>query len=235
MKLKTLIVSSAGAIALAACGSASDAPAETSDAETTSAEAELHPMLADVATGTYSLEKNHAFMTVKVGHNGGITQYRISFTDFDGTLDFDPADPESSNLSFSINPMSVETNYPGDYKAGHADSAWESWNEDVSRDAKWLNADEFPEITFVTTAIERTGDLEGTVTGDLTLLGVTKPVSLDVSYGGVANPPWFGERDVIGFTAGTTVLRSEFGMGAYIPNISDEVIVEFTGEFLQDE
>ena len=125
--------------------------------------------------------------------------------------------------------MTIETKYHGDYKAGHADSAWESWNEDVSRDAKWLNADEFPEITFVTTAIERTGDLEGTVTGDLTLLGVTKPVSLDVSYGGVANPPWFGERDVIGFTAGTTVLRSEFGMGAYIPNISDEVIVEFTG------
>ena len=87
MKLKTLIVSSAGAIALAACGSASDAPAETSDAETTSAEAELHPMLAEVAAGTYSLEKNHAFMTVKVGHNGGITQYRISFTDYDGNLD----------------------------------------------------------------------------------------------------------------------------------------------------
>ncbi|MEM7638814.1 MAG: YceI family protein [Pseudomonadota bacterium] len=235
MKLKTLIVSSVGAIALAACGGASDAPAETTDAETTSADVELHPLLAEVAAGTYSLEKNHAFMTVKVGHNGGITQYRISFTEFDGTLDFDPADPESSSLSFSINPMSVETNYPGDYKAGHPDSAWETWNEDVSRDAKWLNADEFPEITFVTTAIERTGDLEGTVTGDLTLLGVTKPVSLDVSYGGVANPPWFGERDVIGFTAGTTVQRSEFGMGAYIPNISDEVIVEFSGEFLQDE
>ncbi|MEM9180128.1 MAG: YceI family protein [Pseudomonadota bacterium] len=235
MKLKTLIVSSVGAIALAACGGASDAPAGTTDAETTSADVELHPMLAEVAAGTYSLEKNHAFMTVKVGHNGGITQYRISFTEFDGTLDFDPADPESSSLSFSINPMSVETNYPGDYKAGHPDSAWETWNEDVSRDAKWLNADEFPEITFVTTAIERTGDLEGTVTGDLTLLGVTKPVSLDVSYGGVANPPWFGERDVIGFTAGTTVQRSEFGMGAYIPNISDEVIVEFSGEFLQDE
>ena len=235
MKLKTLIVSSVGAIALAACGGASDAPAETTDADTTSADVELHPLLAEVAAGTYSLEKNHAFMTVKVGHNGGITQYRISFTEFDGSLDFDPADPESSSLSFSINPMSVETNYPGDYKAGHPDSAWETWNEDVSRDAKWLNADEFPEITFVTTAIERTGDLEGTVTGDLTLLGVTNPVSLDVSYGGVANPPWFGERDVIGFTAGTTVQRSEFGMGAYIPNISDEVIVEFSGEFLQDE
>ena len=77
--------------------------------------------------------------------------------------------------------------------------------------------------------------LTGTVTGDLTLLGVTKPVSLDVSYNGVANPPWFGERDVIGFDASTTVQRSEFGMAAYIPNISDAVTVEFSGEFLQDE
>jgi len=56
-----------------------------------------------------------------------------------------------------------------------------------------------------------------------------------VSYGGVANPPWFGERDVIGFTASTTVQRSEFGMAAYIPNITDEVSIEFSGEFLQDE
>ncbi|MEM7459858.1 MAG: YceI family protein [Pseudomonadota bacterium] len=235
MTLKTLITSTVGAFALAACGGASDAPATSSDAEPTSAEVALHPALAEVAAGTYSLEKNHAFMTVTVGHNGGISQYRISFTEFDGTLDFDPTAPESASLSFSIDPMSVETNYPGDYKAGHPDTGWENWNEDVSRDAKWLNADEFPEITFETTAIERTGDLEGTVTGDLTLLGVTKPVSLDVSYGGVANPPWFGERDVIGFTASTTVQRSEFGMGAYIPNISDAVMVEFSGEFLQDE
>ncbi|MEL7033227.1 MAG: YceI family protein [Pseudomonadota bacterium] len=234
MNFKTLIASSAGAIALAACSGGSDTTAST-DAETTAAETQTFPAIAEVSAGTYSLEKNHAFMTVQVGHNGGISQYRISFTEFDGSLEFDPEAPESSSLSFSIDPMSVETNYPGDYKAGHPDSGWESWNEDVSRDAKWLNADEFPEITFVSTAIERTGESDGIVTGDLTLLGVTKPVSLDVSYGGVANPPWFGERDVIGFTANTTVQRSAFGMGAYIPNISDEVIVEFSGEFLQDE
>lgn len=241
MTIKTLIIGGVSAFALAACGGASDAPtsedaATPQDAaETAVATGDLHPLLADVAAGTYSLEKNHAFMTVKVGHNGGISQYRISFTDFDADLVFDPAAPETSSVSFTINPLAVETNYPGDYKAGHADSQWESWNEDVSRDAKWLNADVFPEITFVSTAVAKTGDLSGTVTGDLTLLGVTKPVTLDVSYGGVANPPWFGERDVIGFTASTTVQRSDFGMAAYIPSIADEVLVEFSGEFLQDE
>jgi polyisoprenoid-binding protein YceI len=239
MKLyKTSFIAAFGALALTACGGASDDTASVEAAETPPAEtvdAPMHPLLADVAPGAYSLEKNHAFMTVKVGHSGGISKYRISFTDFDAKLNFDPAAPESSDITFSINPAVVETNYPGDYQAGHPDSVWESWNEDVSRDAKWLNSDEFPEITFVSTSASKTGDLSGTLTGDLTLLGVTKPVTLDVTYNGVANPPWFGERDVIGFDASTTVLRSEFGMAAYIPNIGDEVTVEFTGEFLQDE
>lgn len=235
---KTTFIAAVGALALTACGGTSDETSGVEAAETPpveTADAPLHPLLADVAPGAYSLEKNHAFMTVKVGHSAGISQYRISFTDFDANLNFDPAAPESSDITFSINPAMVETNYPGDYKAGHADSPWESWNEDVSRDEKWLNSDAFPEITFASTGATRTSDLSGTVTGDLTLLGVTKPVTLDVTYNGVANPPWFGERDVIGFDASTTVLRSDFGMVAYIPNIGDEVTVEFSGEFLQDE
>lgn len=238
MTIKSYLIVGGSALALAACGSPSeeasieDAPTPPVEAE---AEAELHPLLAEVAAGAYSLEKTHAFMTVKVGHSGGISAYRISFTDFDADLDFDPADPESSSISFTINPASVETNYPGDYAAGHPDSQWTSWNEDVSRDAKWLNSDAFPEITFVSTGATKTGDLSGTVTGDLTLLGVTQPVTLDVTYNGVANPPWFEGRDVIGFDAETKVLRSEFGMSAFIPNIGDEVTVEFSGEFLQDE
>ena len=237
MKFRTLLIAGAGALALTACG----AGTETGDIEPAAeppveAESnELHPALVDVAAANYSLEKTHAFMTVKVGHGGGISQYRISFTDFDADLAFDPADPEASTITFTINPMAVETNYPGDYKAGHADSGFETWNEDVSRNERWLNADAFPEITFVSTGATKTGDLSGSVTGDLTLLGVTQPVSLDVTYNGLANPPWFGERDVIGFDASTTVLRSDFGMTAAIPAIGDEITVEFSGEFLQDE
>lgn len=235
MNSKLFLITGASALALAACGSATDdAPAIEADSPP-AAKAELHPLLAEVAAATYSLEKTHAFMTVKVGHGGGISQYRISFTDFDGDLVFDPADPTGSSIAFAINPLSVETNYPGDYKAGHADSEWDSWNEDVARDATWLNADMFPEITFASTGIEKTGDLSGKVTGDLTLLGVTQPVTLDVTYNGVANPPWYGERDVIGFDATTTIQRSAYGMAAAIPNIGDAVTVEFSGEFLQDE
>ncbi len=246
MAQKTFLIGGFAALALTACGnSGTDAPiepqagtaspSETDEAIETATQGVLNPALQEVAEGNYSIEKTHAFMTIKVGHGGSISQYRISFTDFDGKLAFDPANPEASSITFNINPLSVETNYPGDYKASHANSQWQSWNEDVARDDKWLNADQHPEITFVSTFIDKDGDLSGKVTGDLTLLGVTKSVTLDVTYNGLANPPWFNGRDVIGFDATTKIKRSDFGMGAAIPNISDNVTVEFSGEFLQDE
>ena len=71
----------------------------------------------------------------------------------------------------------------------------------------------------------------GTVTGDLTCLGVSKPVTLDVTYNGVAQMPWAPDQDKIGFSATTTLKRSDFGMGAYIPNIGDEVEVIIEAEF----
>ncbi|MEQ3745205.1 MAG: YceI family protein [Henriciella sp.] len=240
MTYKNFIIGGVAAFALAACGGAgtetADVAAPAAPTETTiDTDDSLHESLQGVATGDYSLEKTHAFMTVKFGHNSGISEYRVSFTDFDGKMTFDPENPESSNITFTINPASVETNFPGNYKESHEDSEWNSWNEDVSRDKKWLNADEHPTITFTSTSAQRTGDTTGTVTGDLTLLGVTKPVTLNVSYNGSANAPWFGERDLIGFDATTTVKRSDFGMAAYIPVVGDEVTVEFSGEFLQDE
>ena len=242
MKHICILLIATATLALGACGApdmvgtaADPNPETTSSPATTPSDTTLHPKLADVSAATYSIEPTHAFLNVKVGHGAGISAYKIAFTRFEGDLDFDPAAPENARLTFTIHSADVETNYPGDYKAGHADSQWQSWNEDVARDAKWLNADLHPEITFVSTAIERTGELTGKVTGDLTLLGVTQPVTLDVTYNGVANPPWFGGRDVIGFDASTQLNRSEFGMGAYIPNISDTVEVNFSGEFLENE
>ena len=241
MKPRILMATVAG-LAVAACGGAdtdTDATAETPATETETAtldsDSDLHPKLQGVAAATYSLDKGHAFLTFEVGHSGGISDYRVNFSDFDADLTFDPAAPEASQLSATIQAATVQTNYPGDYKQGHADSPYESWNEDLAMNPQWLNAGEFPEITFTATGINRTGDLEGTITGDLMFLGETKPVTLDVTYNGTANAPWYGERDLIGFNASTTITRSEWGMGAFVPMIGDEVTVEFSGEFVQDE
>ena len=189
--------------------------------------ANANPTLDGVASGLYDLEKSHAFLTWTVRHNG-ISGYTVNFTDFDADLVFDAETPTNSQLSVTINPTALNTNYPDPARKAE-------WETEIANDARFLNAGEFPTISFVSTAVEQTGEFEGTVTGDLTFLGVTKPVTLDVSYGGVANPPWFGQRDVIGFTATTTLNRSEFGQNSMPGIVSDEVKIEFSGEFLQAE
>jgi len=241
MKYTALLAGAAGLALIAACGGGTTAPAEAQNGEAAApapaapAEIVLAESLADVNAGAYSLERNHAFLEFAVGHAGGISDYIVHFGDFDADLSFDPADPTASSLSVTVNPADLIVNYPGDYKAGHADSGFETWAEDMSRNERWLNADNFPEITFTSTDVALPSGNTGTVTGDLTFLGVTQPVTLDVTYNGLANMPWFGERDLIGFNATTTINRSEFGMTAAIPNITDEVTVSFSGEFLQDE
>ena len=190
--------------------------------------------LEGVATDTYQLDPNHAFLTWTVTHNG-LSHYTVNFTDFDATLDFNPDEPTTSSIEVTINPLGLETNYPADFKAGHPDSEFDNWNEALAKDDRFLNGDEYPQITFASTSAEKTGDYTGMVTGDLTFLGVTKPVTLDVTYNGVANLPWYGERDVIGFNASTTISRSDFGVTALETIISDDVTIEFSGEFLQEE
>lgn len=189
--------------------------------------AQANPTLEGVASGLYNLEKTHAFLTWTVQHNG-ISGYTVNFTDFNADLVFDAENPENSQLSVTINPTALNTNYPNAEKKVE-------WETELANDPRFMNATEFPAITFNSTSVSQTGEFEGTVTGDLTFLGVTQPVTLDVSYGGVANPPWFGQRDVIGFTASTTIARSDFGQTSMAAVISDEVEIEFSGEFLQAE
>jgi polyisoprenoid-binding protein YceI len=228
-------------LALTACGggdrldqteSASILPA---DAGTEIVETEGYDAVPDVDSGPYSLERSHAFLFFKVGHSGGISQYRVDFTDFDAQLDFNAAQPDESMLTVTVNPLALQTNYAADFKATHADSPYESWNEALSRDDRWFNADVHPSISFTSVDIVRTGERTGEVHGELTFLGSTLPVTLNVTYGGVANPPWYGGRDVIGFTAETVIQRSDFGMTALLGPIGDDVTVGFSGEFLQDE
>ncbi|MEL6324238.1 MAG: YceI family protein [Pseudomonadota bacterium] len=177
----------------------------------------------EAAEATYELEKSHAFLTWRISHNG-LSKYTARFTDFDATIDFNPDNPVTSSVSATINPLSVETDHP---------TRADSWNAELATDDRFFNGDEFPEITFVSTGIEQTGEFTGIVTGDLTLRGVSLPVSLDVTYNGTGNAPWFGTRDLIGFSARGTFNRSDFGMTALLPNIGDEIEVIIEAEFLQ--
>ncbi|MEL7231808.1 MAG: YceI family protein [Pseudomonadota bacterium] len=176
---------------------------------------------------TYSLEKNHAFLTWSVVHMG-ISDYTVNFTDFDATLDFDPDNPTASAISVTINPLAIETNYPDPEKKIE-------WEDKITKGGSYFNGEKFPDITFVSTGAEQVGEFSGKLTGDLTFLGVTKPVTLDVTYNGVTNTPWFGQRDLIGFNASTTIDRTEWGLKTNKGSVSSDVVIEFSGEFLQDD
>ncbi|AXE64277.1 hypothetical protein HPO_06968 [Hyphomonas polymorpha PS728] len=229
-----LLLISASALMLAACSETTPAaPAATEPAAAPAGEAAAPA--ADVeygAAGTYAIDPTHTSVTWRVNHFG-LSKYTGRFKTVDATLQFNPEDPAANSITVTIDPLSVETDYPADYKASHADSPYATWNEDLARNANWLNGDAFPQITFTSTSITQETASTGKVTGDLTFLGVTKPVTLDVTYNGKANFPWAPEADKIGFSAKAVLKRSDFGNATYAPNIGDEVEVLIETEFQQ--
>lgn len=224
--MRSLLIT-ASALMLVAC--TEGAPAATNGA------APAAPPVAEEEVeygraGTYVLDRNHASLIWRVSHFG-LSQYTGRFTEFDATLEFNPDDPSATRLTATINPLSVETDYPGDYVGTHPGSEFTSWNEDLALNSTWFRGNEFPEITFTTTGISPATGSTGAVTGDLNFLGVTRPVTLDVTYNGAANFPWAPDTDVIGFSATGTLNRSDFGMTHMQGMIGDEVEIVLEVEF----
>ena len=178
-------------------------------------------LATDVPAGTFKVDPTHASVTWKVSHMG-LSNYTARFTKIDATLSFDPAKPEAAKLTASIDPMSVRTDYPFVEK--------ENFDKVLAESAKWFNGNVAKTITFTSTAVKMTGPKTADVTGDLTLLGVTKPVVLKVTFnGGMAQHP-FAKKPAVGFSASGTVKRSDFGMTANIPIIGDDVVLLIEAE-----
>jgi polyisoprenoid-binding protein YceI len=189
-----------------------------------SAQAAMTPV-DEMPAGTYTLDKAHASLTWKVSHLG-LSNYTARFTSFDATLDFNPTDPEKSKLNVTVDPTSLETDYP------FADK--KDFDKVLIDEQQWFNTRNFPKITFESITIERTGDNTGKVTGDLTFLGVTKPLTLDVVFNGSMAKQPFSKQPVLGFSATTTMKRSDWGMTTYVPTIGDEVELLIEVEFGMD-
>ncbi len=181
--------------------------------------------------GTYKNDPYHSSLTFKILHMG-LSNYTARFTKFDATLNLDAAKLDSSSVTVNIDPTSVRTDYSGDFKAGNKDSPYKTFDEEIARDDKFLNADKFSTITFKSTKVVQTGKTLK-VTGDLTFLGVTKPVTLLVSVvGSVEKHPFLG-KGVVGFSATGTVKRSDWGMTGTQAFLGDDVTIIFEGEFDQ--
>jgi len=174
----------------------------------------------DIPAGTYKSDQRHTNVLWRVNHFG-FSNYYARFRNIDATLELDAADIAKSSLAVTIDPKNIDTNYPAEPNP---------FNVEIASDM-FLNADEFPQITFSSTAIEVTGEKTGKVTGDLTIRGVTKPVTLDVTLNN-AGPHPFSQTPMIGFSAIGSFKRSEFGVDTLVGPIGDEVGLIIEAEFV---
>lgn len=178
----------------------------------------------DIASGEYKMDPTHASIVWKVDHIG-LSFYTARFTRFDATIDLDAENPEESSVFVTIDPTSVHTAYPFPDK--------EDFDATIAG-PKWLDSAQYPEITFAGSDIEITGENTGKITGEMTMHGVTKPVTLDVRLN-AAKPHPFAGRDAMGFSATGSLKRSDFGITHLIGNVGDEVTFTIEAEFIKTE
>jgi len=165
---------------------------------------------------TYKLDPNHTNVIAQWSHFG-FSNPSAHFGKADGTLVYDADDIGASSVQVTL-PLAGLNSFVSEF-------------DDHLRSADFFEAEKFPSATFKSTKVESAGEGKLSVTGDLTIKGITKPVVLDVTLNKVGEQP-MAKRAAIGFDATGTVLRSDFGLGKYAPAVSDEVKLRITTEAL---
>lgn len=181
------------------------------------AHAEVSKDPSKAAAGAYTLDTRHTNVSWTVSHLG-FSNFVGTFEKAEGTLNYDPVDPTKSVLKVTIDTNSLHTNVDG-------------FAKELTAGAGWIDAAKGP-VTFTSTKVTKTGEITGTVEGDLTLNGVTKPATLAVTFVGAGKND-FAQANAIGFSATTTIKRSDFGVDKLVPAISDDVTIRIETEFLQ--
>lgn len=162
----------------------------------------------------YVLEKPHTQILFFVSHLG-FSKSQGEFHDFDGGFTFDPEDWGNSAATVTIRTHSIDMD----------DHAWDKH----MRHEDFFNVNVHPTMTFASTKLEQTDENTGRLHGDLTLLGVTRPVTLDVTFNKVGQH--FKSKEwIAGFSAATTIKRSDFGMDYGLPIVGDEVHIRLEVE-----
>ena len=227
--MRLLTTTALGALLLAGCGGA-DTAAEAETPRAGAAVQDAEPLtpaeveedtdgsgdadpLAELPAGEYVLEKTHAYLTFSYSH-GGYSNPILSFQEFDATATVNPDDPEASSLRVTIDPASI-------------DSAVEAFDEHLTG-PDMFDVETYPEITFASTGLTMDGPDTGQLTGELTMKGVTKPLTLDVTLNAAGvnrsgNPAF-------GISATGTLDRSEWDLGYAAPMVGTEVDLRIEAE-----
>jgi polyisoprenoid-binding protein YceI len=165
--------------------------------------------------GQYELDKRHASLIVRVVHMG-FSHYTMRFNGLSGGFTYDPANWQDTKVTISVDPKSIDT----------TDN---SFNKTV---AGYFEPDRYPVIQFTSTSLKTTGEGEGELTGDLSLHGVTKPVTLNVIFNGVG-PGLLGAGTRMGFSGEGRIKRSDFHVTGGRPFAGDTVDLQFDVEFVR--
>lgn len=165
-------------------------------------------------SGTYTLDPSHTNVLAQWTHFG-FSQPTAEFRISEGTLVFDAANVSKSSVAVSFPIMQIDTFVPQLDK--HLQSA------------DFFDVAKFPTASFKSTSVKPAGTNKFTVVGTLTIKDISKPVTLAVTMNGAGKHAMAGKQ-AVGFTATASIKRSDFGVGAYAPNVSDEVHLRITTE-----
>ena len=169
---------------------------------------------AAAAPVTYKLDPGHTMVLFTWSHFG-FSNPTANLGQVDGTLVYDEAAPTKSTVEATLPLTGLDTFVPK--------------LDEHLKSADFLDAAKYPTVTFKSTKVTSAGKDKLKVTGDLTVHGVTKPVTLDVTVNKVGPHPMM-KVQTAGFDATATIKRSDFGVGAYVPNVSDEIKIRITTE-----
>ncbi|GII25445.1 YceI family protein [Planosporangium mesophilum] len=166
------------------------------------------PIAIDELTGEYQLDVAHSRLGF-VARHAMVTKVRGAFNEFEGSARLDFADPSKSSARVTINVASIDTR--------------NAQRDEHLRTNDFFDAPSFPQITFVGTGVEQVDDVNYRLTGDLTIKGVTKPVTVDFEYNGAARDPFGNLR--VGFEGSTTINRKDWGVNFNAPLETGGVLV----------
>jgi polyisoprenoid-binding protein YceI len=166
--------------------------------------------------GVYELDPRHASLVVKIPHMGGFSRYTMRFNRLKGAFTYDPATWQTTKVTISVDPTSVDTGDAG-------------FNKTI---AGYFDAAKYRTITFVTQSVAPAADGTGKLAGELTFHGVTKPVTLDVTFNGFG-PGLLGLGTRAGFSGAGRIKRSDFGVDAVRDVAGDDIDLIFDVEFVK--
>jgi polyisoprenoid-binding protein YceI len=179
-----------------------------------------HFQLDAIPAGTYDVTSKETLIRYGVDHMG-FSEFWGTFPGATGTLVIDPKSFDSTKIDVKVPIAQVETTN-------------RELNGELFSD-EFFDAENYPWMKFVSTRVVRTGPKSFKVTGNLTMHNVTKEIVLDATFHGGGNDPFTGKGVIVGFDARGVVKRSEFGLGKYVPLVSDETTITLSAEFKRRE